>query len=340
MYDYVIVGAGSAGCVLAARLSEDPDVSVCLVEAGPADTNENIHIPVAFGKLFRSALDWDYDTGEEPALGNRRIYLPRGRVLGGSGSLNTMIYARGNPLDFDGWGVPGWGFSDVLPYFLKAEDNERGESEFHGVGGPLRVADGRSKNPMSAAFVEAALQAGYGANEDFNAGPQDGFGFFQLTQRDGRRYSTASGYLHPVWKRPNLTVLTNVTVHRVLLEGDHAAGIKGYRLDDRLTLRAEREVILCAGAYNTPQLLMLSGIGPAEHLSMLDIPVTLDQPAIGTNLQDHPLVPLIYTHPHPVSTLTAGEPRYVREFEEHGTGPMTSNGPEAGGFVRTRPGLD
>jgi len=335
MYDYVIVGAGSAGCVLAARLSEDPEVKVCLIEAGPADNADNIHIPSAFATLFRTRYDWDYDSHDEPALNGRRIFLPRGRVLGGTSSLNAMIYARGNRLDFDEWRQPGWRYDEILPYFKRAEDNERGANEFHGAGGPLSVSNGRSNNPSAAAFVDAAVQAGFPANDDFNGKNQDGFGFFQVTQRDGRRCSTAVAYLHPALSRPNLTVETNVTAHRVLVEHGRAVGVVGARLDEELTFRAEREVILAAGAYNTPQLLMLSGIGPADHLGMLGIPVVLDQPEVGQNLQDHALVPLTFTHSQPVSLLVAMQPDNIARYLADGTGPTASNGPEAGGFART-----
>jgi choline dehydrogenase-like flavoprotein len=339
MYDYVIVGAGSAGCVVAARLSEDPDVRVCLVEAGPADHAENIHVPVAFSKLFRTRFDWDYDTAEEPFLNRRRLYLPRGRVLGGTSSINAMLYVRSTRADYDGWEQPGWSYEELLPYFRRSEDNERGESEYHGVGGPLSVCDGRSHNPSSAAFVEAAVQAGFRANDDFNDGALDGFGAFQLTQRDGKRCSTSAAFLGPALSRPNLTVETNVQVHRILIEDGRATGVTGLRLDDEITIRAEREVIVCAGAYNSPQLLMLSGIGPAELLTTLGIPVVADQPQVGQNLQDHVLVPLIFTHSQPISLLAAATPENFRLFMEEGRGPLTSNGPEAGGYVRTADGL-
>lgn len=339
MYDYVIVGAGSAGCVLAARLSENPDVTVCLIEAGPADNAENIHVPAAFGKLFRTHVDWDYDTHEEPHLNRRRVFLPRGRVLGGTSSINAMVYARGNRIDYDEWQLPGWTYRELLPYFKRSEDNERGESQYHGVGGPLAVSDGRSNNPMAAAFVEAAAQAGYPANGDFNGPVQDGFGFFQVTQRGGRRCSTSVAFLHPAMSRPNLTVETNLQVHRVLIEHGTAVGVLGRRLDQEVEIRAEREVVLAGGAYNSPQLLMLSGIGPGWLLGALGIPVVLDQPEVGQNLQDHALAPLVYTHSQPVSLLIAGDPRYVQQFVEDGSGPLTSNGPEAGGFVRTSPDL-
>jgi choline dehydrogenase len=339
MYDFVIVGAGSAGCVLAARLSEDPDVQVCLVEAGGPDTVQNIHIPAMFGQLFRTRCDWDYDSHEESVLGNRRIFLPRGRVLGGTSSINAMLYIRGNRLDYDGWNQPGWSYDELLPYFKRSEDNERGESEYHGAGGPLSVSDGRSQNPSSKAIVDAAIEAGHPFNDDFNAGTQDGFGYFQLTQRNGRRCSAADAFLHPVLDRPNLTVETHLQVHRVLIENGRAVGVTGERLDGMVTLRAEREVILSAGAYNSPKLLMNSGVGPADLLHRLGIQVELDQPRIGQNLQDHPFTPLIFTHSRPVSLLIAADPKYGRQFAEEGRGPLTSNGPEVGGFVRTRSGL-
>ncbi|MBB5868399.1 choline dehydrogenase [Allocatelliglobosispora scoriae] len=340
MYDYVIVGAGSAGSVLAARLSEDPRITVCVVEAGPADDAENIRIPAAFGTLFRSRIDWDYDSHEEPMLHRRRIYLPRGKTLGGSSSINAGLYLRGNPSDFDSWGQPGWTFADLLPYFKRSEDNERGESAFHGAGGPMSVSEGRSNNVMAKAFVDAALEAGHPYNTDFNDGDrQDGFGYFQMMQRDGRRWSSADAYLRPALGRPNLTLETNLQIHRILIENGRAVGVTGYRLDEQITLRASREVILCSGSYNTPFLLMHSGVGPAKVLSAVDIPVLLDHPDVGQNLHDQPIVPMVFPHDHPVSTLIAHQPEYVREFQEHGTGPLTSNGPESGGYIRTRAGL-
>ncbi|WP_433259951.1 GMC family oxidoreductase [Actinosynnema sp. CS-041913] len=339
MHDYLIIGAGSAGCVLAARLTEDPDVTVCLVEAGPADTHPNIHTPAAFARLFRTRLDWDYDTHDEPFLNRRRVFLPRGRVLGGSGSMNAMAYTRGNPLDYDEWGQPGWAYDELLPYFRRSEDNERGASRYHGVGGPLSVSDNRSRNPMSQAFIAGAVQAGFPANDDFNGPEQDGFGFYQVTQRDGRRCSTSTAFLRPALDRPNLTVLTNVQAHRVLIENGRAVGVTGQRLDEEITLRAGREVVLACGVYNTPQLLMLSGVGPADTLTKLGIPVVTDHPHVGRNLQDHPMVPMIFTHSHPISLLAAGDPENVRQFTEEGRGMLTSNGPEAGGFARSRDGL-
>ncbi|WP_326553381.1 GMC family oxidoreductase [Micromonospora sp. NBC_01813] len=338
-YDYVIVGAGTAGCVLAARLSEDLDVTVCLIEAGPVDDSDNIRIPAAGGKLLRSQYDWDYNSNEEPQLGGRRLYLPRGRVLGGTSALNGMVHIRGNARDFDEWCQPGWTYETMLPYFVGCEDNERGASAHHGTGGPLPVAESRSRNPMAAAFVRAAVEAGFPANDDFNGPSQDGFGFYQVNQRNGRRCSAAAAYLHPSAARPNLTVRTRTHAHRVLVEGGRACGVRVQRYDEVVDIRAQREVIVAAGAYNSPQLLMLSGIGPAERLAAAGVPVLADLPEVGRNLQDHPAIYLVFTHDEPVSLLSAGEESNVRQFEADGSGPLSSNVPEAGGFVRTQSDL-
>ncbi len=286
MHDYLIVGAGSAGCALAGRLTEDPGVSVLLVEAGPPDSEQAVHIPIAFSRLFRSPLDWDYSSGPEPGLGGREIYVPRGRVLGGSSSLNAMIYIRGNPARLRRVG-PGWSWEEVLPYFKRAEDNERGADALHATGGPLAVSDTRSDHELSRAWIEAAVDAGLPANADFNGPRQDGVGFYQLTQRDGMRCSAAVAYLHPALARPNLTLVPGALVTRLLFEGERAVGAEIVRDGVAQALRAEREVVLCAGAYNTPQLLMLSGIGPAGHLREHGLDVRLDQPAVGANLSDH-----------------------------------------------------
>jgi choline dehydrogenase len=295
MYDYVIVGAGSAGCVLANRLSEDPDVQVLLLEAGPPDSNQNIHVPLGYLKLGGTEVDWDYHSAPEHACNGRRITLPRGKVLGGSSSINAMVYIRGNHRDYDDWGVPGWSWDDLLPYFLKAEDNERGASEWHGAGGPLPVGEQRSGNLISHAFVDAGEQAGLARNADFNGAEQDGVGMYQVTQRGGLRASAAVAYLHPTIERANLTVMPYMQVQRVLFEGTRAVGVQASRLGEVQELRAEREVILCGGAYNSPQLLMLSGIGPAEQLRALGIDVTLDLPGVGENLHDHLLSPVIFS---------------------------------------------
>jgi len=337
MYDYVIVGAGSAGCVLAARLSEDPEVSVVLLEAGPADVNENIHVPLGYLKLARTEVDWNYISAPEPNCGGRRIPLPRGKVLGGSSSINAMVYIRGNRLDYDAWGVPGWSWDDLFPYFLKAEDNERGASEWHSIGGPLPVSDQRSGNAITPAFADAGVEAGLARNEDFNGAEQDGVGMYQVTQRGGMRASAAVAYLHPAAGRPNLTVMPYMHVNRVLFDGNRAIGVEASQLGETQELRAEREVILCGGTYNSPQLLMLSGIGPAEHLAMREIEVMADQPAVGENLSDHPATYGVWTTPEPESLLAALEPAALQEFTASQTGPFASNLAESGGFARVQP---
>ncbi|MEA2423545.1 MAG: choline dehydrogenase, partial [Thermoleophilaceae bacterium] len=312
-YDYVIVGAGSAGCVLAARLTEDPDVSVLLLEAGPADTKENIHVPAAFGSLFKTDVDWDYATAPEDGCNGRMMFLPRGKVLGGSSSINAMVYIRGAREDYDGWrdaGNPGWGYDDLLPMFKRSEDNERGKSEYHGTGGPLSVIDSRSRNPMSEAWVEAAAETGLPLNDDFNGARQDGVGLYQVTQRNGMRWSTAAGFLRPALERANLTLETNLQVHRLLIERGRAVGVAGARLGEPFEALAEREVIVSAGAYNSPQLLMLSGVGPAEHLASREIEVAVDLPGVGQNLQDHINSGVIYTTDEPVSLLLGMEPEH------------------------------
>jgi choline dehydrogenase-like flavoprotein len=343
MYDYVIVGAGSAGCVLANRLTEDPDTSVLLIEAGGPDTNDLVHIPAAFSALYRSAQDWDHATGYEPHCNNRRIFLPRGRVLGGSSSINAMVYIRGNRADYDEWRDvvgPGWGYDDLLPYFKRAEDNERGADEWHGAGGPLPVSDGRSDNELTAAFVEAAAATGLARNDDFNAAEQDGVGRYQLTQQNGARASAAVAYLHPAMERPNLTVETHVQVLGIQFEGQRAVGVQGVRLSEPLEFRAEREVIVACGSYNSPQLLMLSGLGRPDELEQLQIEVMAESPGMGLNLHDHPNAGANYRIDAEVSLFGALNDENLAQFESEGRGPLTSNVAEAGGFARTREGLD
>jgi choline dehydrogenase len=340
MYDYVIVGAGSAGCVLAVRLSEDPDTSVLLLEAGPPDMNQNVHVPLGYLSLARTEVDWDYASAPEPNCNGRRVSLPRGKVFGGSSSTNAMVYIRGNRRDYDDWDAPGWAWDDLFPYFLKAEDNERGASEWHAVGGPLAVSDQRSGNAISPAFVEAGVEAGLDRNEDFNGAEQDGVGMYQLTQRGGMRASAAVSYLHPASERPNLTVMPYMHVNRVLFEGKRAVGVEATQLGQAQELRAEREVILCGGAYNSPKLLMLSGVGPAEHLAMREVELLLDQPAVGENLGDHPASYTVFTTPEPESLLLALEPAAMAEYEASQTGPFASNLAESGGFARVGAGAE
>ncbi len=338
--DYVIVGAGSAGCVLAARLSEDPDVEVVVLEAGGPDTAAEVRIPAMFPLAFKSGLDWDLLGEAEPGLGGRRLYLPRGRVIGGSSSINAMIYLRGHREDFDEWaemGCAGWSYDEVLPYFKRSEDNERGESEFHGVGGPLAVSDSRSMSPLVDAMLEAAVEAGYPLIEDLNVDRPEGVGRFQLTQRNGLRCSAADAFLHPASRRPNLKVIDCALVERILIEGDRAVGVEYVRCGTRETVRAEREVILSAGAYQSPVLLMLSGIGLPEELQPFGIPVRQELP-VGRNLQDHCMVNLNYLTDRP-GLFGIFTPENFSLLEKEGRGPLSSNYPEGGGFFRTRPGL-
>jgi choline dehydrogenase len=340
MYDYIVVGAGSAGCVLAARLTEDPNVRVLLLEAGPPDARREIHIPAAFSKLFLSEVDWQYYTQPEPQLDGREVYWPRGKTLGGCSSINAMIYMRGNPLDYDEWerlGNEGWSWESVLPYFKKSERNARGPSELHGADGPLDVADLRYVNPMTEAFVDAARQSGLEPNQDFNGPSQDGVGLVQVTQRNGSRWSVADAYLKPARRRPNLTVITRALATRILFEDHRATGVEFRAEKGGLSQeRTGREVIVSAGAVNSPQLLMLSGVGPGAHLAQLGIRVVADLGGVGANLQDHLISGLQYESKLPVSLIAADSSRELLRYLLRRRGMLTSSVQEATGFVRTR----
>ena len=341
MYDYVIVGGGSAGCVLAGRLSEDPDTRVLLLEAGEPNTRAEIHIPAAFSKLFQGDLDWNYHTVPQPGASNRSLYWPRGKVLGGSSSINAMIYIRGHHADYDGWaadGCDGWSYSDVLPYFKRGEDNERGAGPYHGAGGPLRVEDPRGASPISTAFIDASESLGLGRTPDFNGAEQEGAGLYQLTQRRGRRESAADAYLKPARRRRNLTVWMGAFAHRIVVERGRAVGVEVEREGALQIVRAEREVLVCGGSINSPQLLMLSGIGPAEALRQQGIEVVADRAEVGENLQDHLIVGLRYALKEPISLVNAEGLGSVARYLLFRKGQLTSNVAEAGLFTDTRGG--
>lgn len=340
MYQYIIVGAGSAGCVLANRLSEDPNVQVLLLEAGSKDWHPFIHMPAGLAKIVQvKSVNWAYETEPEPNMNNRRMYWPRGKVLGGSSSINAMCYTRGQKEDYDHWaalGNSGWSYQDVLPYFKKSENCERGLTGYHGIGGPLNVQDLIYYNPLSQRFIEAATSLGYPANNDFSGEKQEGIGFYQVTQKNGKRCSTAVAYLKPALNRPNLTVITHALAHRVLVEGTRAVGIEYSQKGNVSKALADKEVILSGGAINSPQLLMLSGIGPAHQLKDKDVKVVQDLPGVGKNLQDHLDACTLYECTQPI---TYDVIRNIREvtvglnYYLFRKGPGTSNVAEAGGFV-------
>lgn len=340
MPDYVIVGAGSAGCVLAARLSEDAAVSVLLLEAGPPDTDRYIHWPVGFFKMTAGPLIWGYETAPGKAIGGRTMVYPQARVLGGGSSINAQVFTRGCPQDFDAWaneeGCAGWSFAEIEPYFVRSEANDTFAGPHHGTNGPQGISSG-SPHPLTRAFVRAAQQAGLPFNADFNAGRQEGAGFYQTFTRGGRRCSTAVGYLKPALGRRNLTLRTDATVRRIVIESGRASGVELRGADGSAQIiHADREVIVASGAIGSPKLLMLSGIGEAAHLNEHGIAVHLDQPSVGQNLQDHMDVDVIseLNGPHGIDRYKKKHWQVVAglEYMLFGKGPVASNIVEAGGF--------
>jgi len=356
MYDYVIVGGGSAGCVLAARLSEDPRIRVCVLEAGPPDDSFFVRMPFGIIALMRSRRrNWRFRTEPEPNCAGRRMFWPRGRMLGGSSAVNAMCFTRGHRTDYDHWaalGNDGWSYADVLPFFKRFEHRERGADAFHGAGGPYNVAELRDPNVLSLAFVEAAVETGLPRNDDFNGTNQEGVGLYEVTQKDGQRCSNARAFLRTPgldgaapFTRSNLTIISSARATRVLFNGKRAAGVAYHRRGRDAEVRASREVLLCGGAVNSPQLLLLSGVGPADELARHGIPQVLELPGVGKNLQDHPDVLVVHKAARRVGYslgplfLWRGAKGLV-DYLVHGRGLFTSNIAEAGGFARTEPGLD
>ncbi|MFZ5891464.1 MAG: GMC family oxidoreductase [Myxococcota bacterium] len=335
-FDFVIVGAGSAGSVLAARLSEDDRARVVLLEAGTAREPLFARIPAAFSRLFRTSSDWAFETEPEAELARRRLFMPRGKLLGGSSAMNAMIYIRGNPADFDGWaasGAEGWSYADVLPFFVATEDQGRGALPGHGVGGPLRVEDLRSPNALSHAFVAACAELGIARNDDFNSGVQVGAGLYQVTQKNGARMSAANAFLFPAMRRRNLSVLRGAHALRVVFEGDRAVGVEYAQGSRRGLVRATTLVIAAAGAIGSPQLLLLSGVGPEAELARLGIEARVPLAGVGENLQDHPVVPIYRLSTQPITLKNAEGPMALLEYLFRRRGPLTSNIAEAGAFL-------
>ena len=343
-FDHIIVGAGSAGCVLANRLTADGKRNVLLLEAGPRDTNFWIHIPLGYGKLFADkSVNWSYESEPEPTCKNRRIFTPRGKVLGGSSSINGLVYIRGQRQDFDEWGVPGWDYRGILPYFIKAEDQSRGKDDFHGVGGPFAVSDLPDKHPMCDAFIDAAVANGIPRNDDFNGATQEGAGYYQANCRDGRRVSTAVGYLRPAEKRANLKVEVEAMVTRVLFEGKRAVGVE-YRQNGELKTVRGGEVILSGGSFNSPQVLQLSGVGDPALLAQHKVPLVHALPDVGEQMQDHFYARTFWKCTEPI-TLNDDMMSWWRQakiglqYLLTKRGPLTISAGYAAAFVRTRPEL-
>jgi choline dehydrogenase len=348
-FDYIVTGAGSAGCAVAARLSESGRHRVLLLEAGGTDRNPWIHIPMGFSRLFADpSVNWMYESEPEPELGGRTLYQPRGKVLGGTSSINGMVYMRGNAADYDEWrqrGCTGWDYDSVLPFFKKAENQQRGPSEFHGTGGPLTVSDQPRRYELADAVVAAAIESGLPPNDDFNGADQEGAGYFQSTTGKSRRWSTATAYLRPARSRANLTIRPNAQATKILIENGLATGITYVSNGVTRSARARGEVIVCGGVFNSPQLLQLSGIGPAALLSEHGIEVIRDMPAVGHHLQDHFYVRLAYrcTKPITMNELANSLPRKVMAMARYvffKDGPLAANGVTAGAFGRSDPRLE
>jgi choline dehydrogenase len=348
-YDFIVTGAGSAGCVVAARLSESGRYRVLLLEAGPPDSNPWIHIPLGFAKTYvNPSVNWRFETEPQPQLGGRKLYLPRGKTLGGSSSINGMVYIRGSHGDYDEWrqrGCENWDWDSVLPFFKKAENQTHGANEFHGVGGPLHVNDQPGRLELADAVLEACVQAGIPRNPDFNGASQEGCGYYQTTSKNKRRWSTAKAYLEPARARPNLVVQTGAHATRVLIENNRAVGVEYHTAQGRRTARARAEIIVSGGAYGSPQLLLLSGLGPAQHLQDVGVPVVRDMPAVGSNLHDHFNCYLSWRCSRPI-TLNDLENSLLRKamagvrYGLFRSGPMASNGIHCGLFTRTDPRLE
>jgi choline dehydrogenase-like flavoprotein len=349
-FDYIVVGGGSSGCVVASRVSEDPQVSVALLEAGGPGDDWMINTPAALFLMVGSSVhNWSFSTVPQRGLDSRRGYQPRGKALGGSSAINAMCYIRGNRLDYDHWaalGNVGWSYADVLPYFKRAEDNNQFHNEYHGQGGPLSVSKLQSDNPVMDIYLQAAREAGYPICEDFNGTQQDGLGLYQVTQKDGERCSAARGYIHPIIKtRPNLQVEIHAFATRIVFEGKRAVGVEFRQGNETKVYRARREVILSAGVFQTPQLLKLSGVGPAAEITQHGIRVVHDLPGVGENLHDHPDFVFGYLSDHPnLYGLSFQEAPWllsaVKEYAHNHRGPLSSNFAEGGGFLKTRPELE
>jgi choline dehydrogenase len=341
-FDYVIVGAGSAGCVLAGRLSEQADVTVAVLEAGGSDRSLSVRIPAAFPKLFRTDRDWEYLSDPEPGLMGRRLYMPRGKMIGGSSSMNAMLYVRGNREDFDGWakaGATGWSYDEVLPYFRRIETFARGGDEYRGDDGPLFVGDHRSRTGITEMLVRAAQQAGLPFNPDYNGPTQEGVGYLQVTQRLGSRWSAADAWLRPAMSRKNLTVRSKTQVLRVEIDHGRATGVWVQGPAGPELVRAHREVILSAGAIGSPQLLMLSGVGPSDHLREMGVDVVVDNPHVGRHYQDHPFYLLNWETTATGTLAEAQRVRHLLSFALRGRGLLTSTVAEGTAFFRTVPDL-